>query len=294
MSGSFRPKLPPWIRVKVESGETREQVDNILQSLKLNTVCRGAQCPNLNECWHRGTATFMIMGSKCTRNCKFCAVPHAETKLPPPDPDEAGRIVEAVKRMELKYVVITSVTRDDLADGGAGEFAKLIKLLHRELPEVGVEVLTPDFNDRDQDIRTVIEARPTVFNHNVETVRRLARKIRSVASYERSLSVLRKAFEFGKDANIPIKSGLMVGLGETDEEVLETIDDLRACGVSILTIGQYLPPGPDHWKLERYVTPEKFAEFAEYASSAGFKFVASSPLVRSSYNAAEAMTAKGE
>ncbi|QSH40158.1 lipoyl synthase [Lentisphaerota bacterium ZTH] len=280
-----RPKLPPWIRVKVSCGEGRKEVAGILKDLELHTVCSSAQCPNLNECWHRGTATFMILGDQCTRNCKFCAVNHQATPTPP-DPEEPEHVAEAAARMKLKYVVITSVTRDDLPDGGAGQFAAVIKAVHARLPEAGIEVLTPDFNADPEALRTVLEAGPTVFNHNVETVRRLAGDIRSKATYDRSLRFLRMAYDM-TGGKIPVKSGLMVGLGETDEEVKETLLDLRKSGVTILTIGQYLPPSKKHWPLARYVEPEKFEEWAEFARNAGFEFVASAPMVRSSYNAGE-------
>ncbi len=279
-----RPKLPPWIRVRVGCGSGREEVNSILQGLRLNTVCAGAQCPNLNECWHRGTATFMILGASCTRNCRFCAVPHNPSPEPP-ELDEAQRLAKAAAQMKLNYVVVTSVTRDDLPDGGASQFAAVINELHKAVPGAGVEVLTPDFKADKNALYTVLESGPTVFNHNLETVRRLAGEIRSKATYERSLKVLKMAAD--SDFKIPVKSGLMVGLGETDEEVLESLKDLRDAGVSILTIGQYLPPSEAHYPLDRYVEPEKFAQWGEYAKELGFEFVASAPMVRSSYNAGE-------
>lgn len=280
-----RPKLPPWIRVKASSGSGREEVDALLKELSLHTVCESAHCPNLCECWQRRTATFMILGNTCTRKCKFCAVDH-DSKMLPPDPEEPAHVLEAAKRLSLKYVVITSVTRDDLPDGGAAHFAAVIRALKDNLPEIKIEVLTPDFNGDENAIRTVIEAGPTVFNHNVETVERLSPLIRNKADYRKSLAVLRKAAALGKGV-IPVKSGLMVGMGETDDEVLQTICDLRDNSVSILTIGQYLPPTGSHWKLERYVEPEKFKEWESYAYEKGFSLAACSPLVRSSYNAEE-------
>jgi lipoyl synthase len=279
-----RPKLPPWIRVRVGCGNGREEVNSILQGLRLNTVCAGAQCPNLNECWHRGTATFMILGESCTRNCRFCAVPHNPDPAAP-EADEPQRLATAAAEMKLSYVVVTSVTRDDLPDGGASQFAEVIRELHKAVPEAGVEVLTPDFSADMTAIQMVLDAKPTVFNHNLETVRRLSGKIRSKATYDRSLQVLKMVAESG--SGIPVKSGLMVGLGETDDEVLETIRDLRAAGVSILTIGQYLPPSDTHCPLDRYVEPETFSAWGDYAKEIGFKFVASAPMVRSSYNAGE-------
>lgn len=242
-------------------------------------------CPNLNECWHRRTATFMIMGDACTRNCKFCAVKHNPAPLPL-DADEPERIAEAAARMELKYVVVTSVTRDDLPDGGAAHFAAVIRALRDRLPETGIEVLTPDFNADRQALTTVLDALPTVFNHNVETVERLSTQIRSRANYRRSLEVLSMAREIGKGA-IPVKSGIMAGLGETDEEIVQTIKDLYAAGARILTVGQYLPPSGAHWPLARYAEPEKFEQWRELALEIGFEFVASAPMVRSSYNAGE-------
>ncbi|OGV38994.1 MAG: lipoyl synthase [Lentisphaerae bacterium GWF2_45_14] len=280
-----RPKLPPWIRVKASSGGGRQEVDSLLKELSLNTVCESARCPNLCECWQRRTATFMILGSTCTRSCKFCAVDHCSQMLPP-DPDEPTNVAEAAKRLSLKYVVVTSVTRDDLPDGGASHFSTVIRELHKRMPDTKIEVLTPDFNGDENAIRTVIEAGPAVFNHNVETVERLSPLIRNRADYRKSLAVLRKAAELG-GGTIPVKSGLMVGMGETDEEVLKTICDLRENSVSILTVGQYLPPTDNHWKLERFVEPSKFKEWELFAYKKGFALAACSPLVRSSYNAEE-------
>lgn len=280
-----RPKLPPWIRVKVNCGTNRNEVARLIDELNLHSVCASAHCPNLGECWHRGTATFMILGNECTRNCKFCAVKHNPHPAPP-DPQEVTNLVEAVKRMKLKYVVITCVTRDDLKDGGASQFAAIIDAIHKEVPGTGIEVLSSDFNGSIDALKTVLDAGPTVFNHNVETVRRIAEEIRDKATYDRSMQVLRNAYELTK-GRIPVKSGLMVGLGEKDEEVLETLEELRKNKVSILTIGQYLPPSNAHWHLDRYVEPEKFDEWAKYAREIGFDFVASAPLVRSSYNAEE-------
>ncbi|MDD5697465.1 MAG: lipoyl synthase [Victivallaceae bacterium] len=284
-----RPKLPPWIRVKVNCGKNRSAVAHLLDELRLHSVCASAQCPNLGECWHRGTAAFMILGDECTRNCKFCAVRHNPHPAPP-DPAEVPNLIEAVERLQLKYVVVTCVTRDDLPDGGAGQFAAVIDALRREVPGTEIEVLTSDFNGNIRALKTVLDARPTVFNHNVETVRRLAEPIRGKATYDRSLEVLGRAFEL-TEGSIPVKSGLMVGLGEKDEEVHETIRELRERKVSILTIGQYLPPSAAHWPLDRYVEPEKFAEWGKFARETGFDFVASAPLVRSSYHAEELFSA---
>jgi lipoic acid synthetase len=225
----------------------------------------------------------MILGGECTRNCRFCAVPHCGNP-PPPDPEEPAKVAEAAARMNLKYVVVTSVTRDDLPDGGAGQFAAVICELRRKLPDASTEVLTPDYLD--EPLKTVLAESPAVFNHNIETVERLSREIRSRANYTRSLKVLESAAELS-GGNTAVKSGLMVGLGETDEEVEKTICDIYNAGASILTIGQYLPPSGAHWPLDRYVEPAKFAEWKEYALKLGFANVASGPLVRSSYHADE-------
>lgn len=278
-----RPKLPPWIRVKVGVGSGRGEVAAILKELKLNTVCGSAECPNLDECWRRGTATFMILGNECTRNCRFCAVDHADVPLPP-DPNEPANIAEAVSRLRLKYVVVTSVTRDDLPDGGSAQFASTIREVRGRSEKVDVEVLTPDYLG--DDLRRVIDARPVVFNHNVETVERLSKEIRMKADYRRSMRVLSEATEIA-GGSTSVKSGIMVGLGESDDEVEATIRDIRETGASILTIGQYLPPSRSHWPLERYVEPAKFEEWREFALSLGFNSVASAPLVRSSYHAEE-------
>jgi len=280
-----RPKLPPWIRVKVNPGPVRDEVNTLLAGLHLNTVCSGAQCPNQAECFHPRTATFMIMGASCTRDCRFCAVPH--TAHPEPlEADEPERIAAAAAKLNLKYVVVTSVTRDDLPDGGAVHFARTIRALQGLESKPGVEVLTPDFKGEIEHLRVVIDARPTVFNHNVETVERLSNEVRSQATYRRTLAVLANAARLGAGV-VPVKSGLMVGLGETDAEVEQTLRDLRDAGVTILTIGQYLPPSNTHHPLARYVEPAQFDAWAAYAREIGFELVASGPLVRSSYHAGE-------
>ncbi|MCK5845298.1 MAG: lipoyl synthase [Victivallales bacterium] len=278
-----RPRLPPWIRVKVGTGAGRGEVAGILKELNLNTVCGSAECPNLDECWRRRTATFMILGNHCTRNCRFCAVPHSDVP-PQPDPNEPANIAEAVERLNLKYVVVTSVTRDDLPDGGSALFAETIRKIRSRIGDVKVEVLTPDYLG--DDLQRILDALPTVFNHNVETVERLSKTIRVKADYRRSLRVLCEAANLA-DYSIGVKSGIMVGMGEMDEEVETTIRDIRGAGAGILTIGQYLPPSGSHWVLDRYVEPAKFAEWRNYALSIGFDAVASAPLVRSSYNAEE-------
>jgi len=275
------PKFPPWIRVKVGTGKGKGEVSRILNELNLNTVCSSAGCPNLDECWRRNTATFMILGEECTRNCRFCAVKHSPTPALP-DPAEPANVAEAVMRLKLKYVVITSVTRDDLSDGGATQFAKTICEIRKRNSEIKIEVLTPDYLGNN--LKIVLDAKPVVFNHNIETVKRLSREIRIKADYRRSLKVLKSAVELS-GGTTAVKSGLMVGMGESDIEVEKTICDIRKTGTSILTIGQYLPPSGTHWKLERYVEPAKFDKWKDFALGLGFDNVASAPLVRSSYHA---------
>ena len=278
---SKRPRMPEWIRVKPHIGNAREDVSSILKNHRLNTVCKSAKCPNLGECWHNGTATFMILGDICTRNCRFCAVNNGSPN--PINPSEPESVANAVKEMRLKYVVITSVTRDDLPDGGASVFAETIRKIREfNSAPIKIEVLTPDFNCDLHSLKKVLDASPTVFNHNTETVKRLTGKIRAKATYENSMFVLRKAFELSK-GELPIKSGLMVGLGETNAEVEECIADIRSTGATILTIGQYLPPTPKSWPLDRYVHPSQFDLWKIFALKIGFNNVASAPLVRSSY-----------
>ena len=279
--GVLRPRLPEWIRVKTYAGAGRKKVQKIVSGLGLNTVCESARCPNLGECWHKQTATFMILGDICTRDCRFCAVKHGTPQAL--DDLEPVKIAKAVKEMNLKYVVITSVTRDDLGDGGASHFAKVIDKVRKSNGDIKIEVLTPDFDGDTSALKIVLDKKPDVFNHNIETVERLSEQIRTTATYKKSLEVLKNVAEIGE--GVAIKSGLMVGLGETDKEVESTIKDLYDAGVSILTIGQYLPPTSKHWPLERYVHPDKFEEWRLFALNLGFKSVASAPLVRSSYHA---------
>ncbi|OGV37526.1 MAG: lipoyl synthase [Lentisphaerae bacterium GWF2_49_21] len=271
------------MRVKVSAGSSREEVESLIGRYKLNTVCRSARCPNLCECWHKRTATFMILGSECTRNCTFCAVNHSE-KPAPPKRDEPAKLAKAARKMNLGYVVVTSVTRDDLPDGGASQFADTIRRLRKEIPGVKVEVLTPDFRGNTASLEKVIDAGPDVFNHNLETVERLTKEIRSGANFSRSLKVLEKAYTLGK-GRVAIKSGIMAGLGETDSEIEETIREIRRTGAEMLTVGQYLPPSVKHRPLNRYVTPATFEKWRRFAEKLGFKNVASGPLVRSSYHA---------
>ncbi len=280
-----RERLPEWIRVKVQAGKAKEEVDALLQNLSLTTVCREAKCPNLHECWQKRTATFMILGENCTRNCRFCAVGTASSPKAP-DPQEPANVAKAAKEMNLKFVVITSVTRDDLPDGGAAHFAETIREIKKVLPEAGIEVLTPDFQGNKDQLYTVLDAGPTVFNHNLETVRRVTPDIRHRATYDGSLNVLEMASNY-PDRKFLIKSGLMVGVGESDEEINEAITDLYAHGVELLTIGQYLPPNSTSFTLDRYVKPAVFDEWKSFALKKGFRGASCGPLVRSSYMAEE-------
>ena len=276
---------PAWVRSRLPSGETYRELDRLLDRLTLNTVCREADCPNLGECWAERTATIMILGDTCTRACGFCAV---KTGRPTWfDDDEPRRVAEAVARLGLEHVVITSVARDDLTDGGAAVFARTIRHLREACPGMGVEVLIPDFNGEDDPLRTVMEARPDILNHNVETVERLQRPVRRRARYDRSLGVLEraKAFVGQAGATVHTKSSLMVGLGEERSELSQTFRDLRSVDCDILTIGQYLRPSPEHLPVVRYVHPDEFAEMKVEALGLGFRHVESGPLVRSSYRA---------
>lgn len=255
----------------------------MLRELRLNTVCQGARCPNRGECFASGTATFLVLGEACTRDCRFCAI--ATERPAAPDPDEPRRVAEAAARMELRHVVVTMVTRDDLPDGGAGHVAAVVAAVRGRLPSVRVEVLVSDFRGDEAAVDVVTAAHPDVFNHNVETVPRLYDSVRPQADYARSLRVLARAAEAGE--GIPTKSGLMVGLGEEPAEVEEVLRDLRRAGVGIVTIGQYLRPSAAHLPVAEFVTPERFAFYADTARELGFTGVASAPFVRSSYHAAE-------
>lgn len=277
------PRLPPWIRIRFSGRGSQEKVNQLLDHHALHTVCQGAHCPNQHECFSRGVATFMILGDVCTRDCRFCAVKTGKPQVL--DPDEPRRVAEAAARLTLRHVVVTSVTRDDLGDGGSAHFAATIRAIRAVLPTATIEVLTPDFQGNEKDIETVLEAAPDVFNHNLETVRRLQRIIRSSAHYERSLAVLAYVAKRSAGPGIAVKSGLMVGLGETDEEIDEAMADLRGAGVELLTIGQYLAPSASHAPVERYVTPAQFGEYARRGTAMGFRNVASGPMVRSSYMA---------
>ena len=277
-------KKPPWIKVRLPSNPVFWSTKAMVADLKLHTVCEEAQCPNRWECWSQGTATFMIAGDRCTRACGFCAVKTAKPFAL--EVDEPQRVAIATKRMGLNHVVITAVARDDLADGGAEHFAQTIEAVRQENPGITIEILVPDFNGKDDALQLVMDARPHIFNHNLETVERLTPLVRSRAVYHRSLQVLRRAGEMAP-GRVATKSGLMLGLGETDEELLQALDDLRAHGVTVLTLGQYLRPSPKHLPVVEYILPEKFAWWKEVAEAKGFRHVASGPLVRSSYHAAD-------
>lgn len=279
-------KKPDWLRVQYNR-EAVEEVARLMKDLKLNTVCKEANCPNLGECYKKHTATFMVMGSACTRNCRFCNVSCAKPQ--PLDPEEPRHLAEVAKKLALRHVVVTQVTRDDLPDGGAAHMAAVVRAVHETCPGTTVEVLISDLKGSEDALRVVLDAKPEVLNHNVEMVSRLYHDVRPQARYERSLKVLSDSKKFAP--NILTKTGFMLGLGETDDEVYALMDDIRATGCDILTISQYLQPSPQHWALQRYVTPEEFARFKDIAMEKGFKFVASSPLVRSSYRAAEAFEA---
>jgi lipoic acid synthetase len=276
---------PDWLKVRIPGGEDYFRLKKLIHEQRLNTVCQDARCPNIGECWGAGTATFMILGEVCTRACRFCAI---KTGLPPEyDMDEPRRVAAAIQKMNLKYAVVTSVDRDDLEDGGAFIFAETIRQTRKASPGIRVEVLIPDFRGSLDALRTVVEARPDVLAHNVETVPRLYPRVRPGSRYPRSLAHLRNAKSFG----IPVtaKSSLMLGLGESRDEILEVLNDLRGAGVDILTLGQYLQPTKEHLPVEKYYTPHEFAAFRDHAYSLGFRYVASDPLVRSSYHAERAM-----
>jgi lipoyl synthase len=277
-------RKPAWLNKKLDYASMKE-MGEMLRSLNLHTVCEGAKCPNMGECFKNRTATFLILGEVCTRNCKFCAIPSGTTSCV--DPEEPKHLAEAALKLKLNHVVITSVTRDDLDDGGSEQFAKCIAEVRRVLPKSSIEVLIPDFNADEKSLDNVIFAKPEIVNHNIETVKSLYDIARPMANYKQSLRVL----EYVKSQNPTIytKSGIMLGLGETKDEVYELFDDLRAAGCDMLTIGQYLPPSHDHVSLKEYVSPEIFEEYKQVALQKGFKYVASGPYVRSSYNALEGM-----
>jgi lipoic acid synthetase len=279
-----RPRLPEWLRIKLPTSDSFGRTRALLDELKLHTVCESAKCPNHWECWSKGTATFMIAGDRCTRACSFCAV--ATAKPLPLEADEPQRVAEATRRMGLKHIVITAVARDDLQDGGAEHFKRTIESVRGLNPGIVIEVLTPDFNDSDASIDMVLAAQPHIFNHNLETVRRLTPSVRHRATYDRSLSVLRKVkAKAGK--SIHTKSGMMLGLGESEVEILTAMEDLRNASCDILTLGQYLQPTLRHLPVVEFIPPETFNKLGEQARQMGFVHVASGPMVRSSYHADE-------
>ena len=280
----MRPRLPAWLKVQLPSSSAFTRTRLLLSDLRLHTVCESAKCPNHWECWSRGTATFMIAGDRCTRACGFCAVDTA--KPLPLESDEPQRVAEATRRMGLQHVVITAVARDDLQDGGAEHFRKTIEAVRSLNPGIVIEVLVPDFLERSWAIDLVLAAKPEIYNHNIETVRRLTPEVRHRATYDRSLAVLKLAKERAQ-APLHTKSGLMLGLGETHEEILQALQDLRTAEVDIVTLGQYLQPTLRHLPVQAFIAPEVFAELKREAEAMGFLHVASGPLVRSSYHADE-------
>ncbi len=282
-------RKPSWLKVKAPGGPNYLRLKHLMRELDLHTVCEEAHCPNVGECWEHGTATFMILGDVCTRNCAYCAVAHG--RPPKFDPAEPSRVAEAARAMNLRHLVITSVDRDDLPDFGAWAFAETIRQVHDAVPGCSVEVLVPDFQGDVDAIRTVLEARPEIYNHNTETVPRLYKKARPGGRYERVREIFRTSKRLAP--NIPTKTGIILGMGETNEEVLQTMRELREVDVDILTLGQYLRPSDDHIRLDRYVTPDEFAMFRREGLAMGFRHVESAPLVRSSYHAWEQVQAAG-
>jgi lipoic acid synthetase len=276
-----RGARPPWLKVRLRATPELARVQQLVREQRLHTVCSSASCPNLSECWSRGTATFMIGGDECTRRCGFCDVSTGRPQAL--DPFEPARVAKAVEQLGLEFAVVTCVARDVLPDGGAGQMAATVRAIRRRCPGTGVEVLIADYQGDEGALRAVLDAGPDVLNHNLETVARLQRRVRPAASYARSLGVLRRAGELRPD--IPTKSGLILGMGERDEEIREALRDLRAAGVSLLTLGQYLRPSADHLPVDRYLTPAQFDALADEARALGFRDVAAGPLVRSSYHA---------
>jgi lipoic acid synthetase len=274
-----RERLPKWMKMQMPKGESYSRVKNLVNQHQLHTICSSGNCPNIGECWNRGTATFMILGEICTRNCKFCGV--TTGKPLPPDPEEPHRIAESIRLMQLKHAVITSVDRDDLPDLGAGLWAKTINMVKILNPETKIEVLIPDFQGKPEFIQQIITEAPDVISHNLETVERLTPTIRSKAKYQTSLDVIRNIAASG----IISKSGIMLGLGETEAEIFQVMDDLRAAGCKVMTIGQYLAPTLSHIQVVEYISPEKYEKYRIIGLEKGFTFVESSPLVRSSYRA---------
>ncbi|MGO4270224.1 lipoyl synthase [Paenibacillus sp. TAF58] len=280
-------RKPDWLKINLKTDENFKEIKSMMRSKTLHTVCEEAKCPNIHECWANRTATFMILGDICTRACRFCAV---KTGLPTElDLEEPERVADAALQMGLRHCVVTSVARDDLADGGAMIFAETIKAIRRKLPMCTVEVLIPDFLGREESLATVLEAKPDILNHNMETVERMSDRVRSKAKYRRSLELLERSKRIAP--NIPTKSSVMIGVGEEWDELLQTMEDLRAVSCDIMTIGQYLQPSTTHLAVAKYYTPEQFAMLKEEGMKRGFKHVESGPLVRSSYHAHEQVQA---
>ncbi|PTL38914.1 lipoyl synthase [Alkalicoccus saliphilus] len=281
-------RKPEWLKIKLNTNESYKGLKKLMREKRLHTVCEEAKCPNIHECWaERKTATFMILGDVCTRACRFCAV---KTGLPNElDWEEPERLAESVQVMGLKHVVITAVARDDLRDGGAAVFAETVRQVRKMNPGTSIEVLPSDMGGKEENVKTLIDAKPDIFNHNIETIRRLTPRVRARAKYDRTLNVLRISKQL--NPSIPTKSSLMIGLGETKEEIIELMDDLRDADVDIMTIGQYLQPTKSHLKIKKYWSPEEFAELKEIALSKGFKHCEAGPLVRSSYHADEQVNA---
>jgi lipoic acid synthetase len=278
-----RSRRPEWLRVKVPSGEHYEDLRHLMREQRLHTVCEEARCPNIGECWNNRTATFLLLGEVCTRGCRYCAI--AKGKPGPLDEGEPERIADAVSYLQLKHAVLTAVNRDDQPDGGAHIFAASIQKIRERLPDCKIEVLIPDFEGNWEALAMVMDARPDVLNHNIETVPRLFRRFRPKAGYQQSIELLARARQM--QPAVVTKSGLMVGAGESNDEVLAVMDDLRAADVDVMTIGQYLAPSVTHWPIARYVTPAEFVVFKQEGLRRGFKHVESGPLVRSSYHAHE-------
>lgn len=274
-----RIKKPSWLRVKLPTGENYKMVRSLVDEHKLHTICESGNCPNMGECWGEGTATFMILGNICTRSCGFCAV--ATGKPDPADEFEPGRVAHSVKTMRVKHAVITSVDRDDLKDGGSEIWAQTVRAIRHQSPGTTLETLIPDFAGKWDNLQNIIDVAPEIVSHNLETVRRLTKEVRIQAKYDRSLEVLFRL----KKGGMRTKSGIMLGLGESHEEIIETLEDLRSVDVDIVTLGQYLQPTTKHLPIAEFVTPERFEEYKEYAMKLGFRYVESGPLVRSSYHA---------
>ena len=283
MSEAVKHRKPKWLRVKLPTGENYKHVRKLVSEHKLHTICESGNCPNMGECWGEGTATFMILGNVCTRSCGFCAV--ATGRPLPVDWQEPEKVAESVRLMEVKHCVITSVDRDELKDGGSIIWTETVNAVRRKSPGTTMETLIPDFKGDQEAVQRIIDVAPEIVSHNIETVRRLTRQVRIQAKYDRSLEVLRWLNEGG----MRTKSGIMLGLGEKEEEVIQTMDDLRSVGVQIMTIGQYLQPTPKHLPVKEFITPEQFQKYEKIGLEKGFRFVESGPLVRSSYRAEKHM-----